>query len=104
MEEKGVIAVCESLKRISSLKCLDLSYNIINGEAVNSLAAALSNNASLECLDLTYCTWPDNGSSMIQSVLINLKIYEKLNSSHGDFKQALEFVVFSSFLNDINFF
>jgi len=71
MEEKGMIAVCESLKRISSLKRLDLSYNIINGEAVYSLASALSNNTSFEYLDLSYCTWPNNGLSMIQSVLIN---------------------------------
>ena len=82
LEEKGMIAVCESLKRISSLKRLDLSYNIINGEAVYSLASALSNNTSLEYLNLSYCTWTNNGLSMIQSVLINFKNYEKLISAH----------------------
>ena len=82
LEGKGMTAVCESLKRILSLKRLDLSYNIINGEAVYSLASALSNNTSLEYLNLSYCTWTNNGLSMIQSVLINFKNYEKLISAH----------------------
>ena len=56
LEERGFIAIAESLLNISSLKHLDLSNNVVTD--IELLPVVVANNKSLSHLDLTDCKLP----------------------------------------------
>jgi len=54
-----------SLAKNSSLRSLDLSYNIMDEESVNLLCAALKTNQTLQKLNLSHCRLNENAAKRI---------------------------------------
>ena len=77
LEEAGMLHIANSLKQISSLQHLDLSYNTISDEAAVCIASALSSNTSLEYLIMHNCTWPNNELPTLKE-MVDFKKFKKL--------------------------
>ena len=78
LEEYGMQCIATAIGHLSSLQCLDLSYNIISDKVAIRIASALSCNTSLQYLDLlvSYCTWLNNGLEVISKSLDMSKLKE----------------------------
>lgn len=63
--DKGIIAICHSLKHNSSLKVLNLAHNKIGDEGAKAIGDLLKHNSSLNVLDLQFNEIGDEGTKAI---------------------------------------
>ena len=69
----AVKIVANALRKTSSLKFLDLSYNTINDKSSTEVASIISNNISMEYLNLNSCNLQENGIVKIFDALSKIK-------------------------------
>ena len=69
LQETGLFSVIDTIKEASSLKVLDLSYNIISDIVANKIAGFISKNLQLEVLNLSKCNFQKNGMRSILKAL-----------------------------------
>ena len=69
LQETGLFSVIDTIKEASSLKVLDLSYNIISDILANKITSFISRNLQLEVLNLSKCNLQENGMRSILKAL-----------------------------------
>ena len=80
LDERRLIDIAKALLNISSIRCLDLSYNVISDRAAKTLALGIINNAAtMTYLDLSFCTWQDAGFARIHQAIDKLPVVKEVN-------------------------
>ena len=89
LTEQGLIAVANSLTKISSLTHLNISHNSITDTAAGRVAAALLANTSMQHLNLSYCSLDENGLNLLCKSLSTICKLKYLNLSDNKINNSV---------------
>ena len=79
LQSSGFTKICESLRSLSTLTHIDLSFNTFNYIMACSLAETIVVNSKLSYIDLSYCELKDKDFILILEAMKNTKNFKHLN-------------------------
>ena len=94
IQKAGIIKIFEKMRKISSLRKINVYGNVITKEAADVIASVLSQNTKLEELNIGYTNLPTEGALKIFRSIMHISTLTSFNIAHNTItNEAARYVV-----------